>query len=92
MGNIMRQPAAVMARGFWLIELLPALHTEQDPRMVDKLGGTLGFFPEDISSLLVNVQSRQRKTRWKREEKQKNADRLSQHIYFFSIPNVSNIY
>lgn len=57
MGNIMRQPAGVMARGCWLIELLPALHTEQDPRMEDKSGGT--FF-EDISSLLVNVRLRQK--------------------------------
>lgn len=43
MGNIMRQPAGVMARGFWLIELLSALHTEQDPRMADESGGTLAF-------------------------------------------------
>lgn len=43
MGNIMRQPAGVMARGFWLIELLPALHTEQDLRMADESGGTLAF-------------------------------------------------
>lgn len=32
MGNIMRQPAGVMAGGCWLIELLPALHTEQNRR------------------------------------------------------------
>lgn len=43
MGNIMRQPAAVMARGFWLIELLPMLHTEQDMHMADKSVGTLYF-------------------------------------------------
>lgn len=55
MGNIMRQPAGVMARGFWLIELLPALHTEQDPRMEDKSGGTLAS-----SYLLVNVTDRLR--------------------------------
>ena len=40
----MRQPAAVMARGFWLIELLPALHTEQDPNMADESGCDTGFF------------------------------------------------
>ena len=40
----MRQPAGVMARGFWLIELLPTLHTEQDLRMADESGGTLAFF------------------------------------------------
>lgn len=55
MGNIMRQPAGVMARGFWLIELLPALHTEQDPRKEDKSGGTLAS-----SYLLVNVTDRLR--------------------------------
>lgn len=44
MGNIMRQPAAVMARGFWLIELLPVLHTEQDVRTADESGGTLASF------------------------------------------------
>lgn len=44
MGNIMRQPAGVMARGLWLIELLPALHTEQDPKTADKSGGILFFF------------------------------------------------
>lgn len=43
MGNIMRQPAGVMARGFWLIELLPVLHTEQDLRTADESGGTLAF-------------------------------------------------
>ncbi len=68
MGNIMRQPAAVMAGGFWLIELLPELHTEQDPRMADDLGGTQTFF-EDILSLLVNVHLRQRKARRKRKKK-----------------------
>ena len=43
MGNIMRQPAGVMARGFWLIELLPVLHTEQELKMAAELGGTLAF-------------------------------------------------
>lgn len=46
MGNIMRQPAAVMARGFWLIELLPVLHTEQDLRMAEKSVGTVAAFLE----------------------------------------------
>lgn len=54
-GNIMRQPAAVMARGFWLIELLPMLHTEQDLRTAEKVCWDTGCFFEDISSLLVNV-------------------------------------
>lgn len=70
----MRQPAGVMARGFWLIELLPALHTEQDLRMADESVGTLAFllffFVEDISSILFNVQLRQWKARWKREGKE----------------------
>lgn len=76
MGNIMRQPAGVMARGFWLIELLPVLHTEQDPRMADKLGGTLAFF-EDISSLLVSVLLDEERKKRRTER----GHRLSQHIY-----------
>lgn len=51
----MRQPAAVMARGFWLIELLPVLHTEQDLWTAEKVCWDTGCFFEDISSLLVNV-------------------------------------
>ena len=84
MGNIMRQPAGVMARGFWLIELLPALHTEQDPRMAVESGGTLTFF-EDISSLLVNVQWRQRKARWKREGKETERKADSQYIHLSNL-------
>lgn len=44
MGNIMRQPAGVMAGGLWLIELLPALHTEQDPHLADESAETPTLF------------------------------------------------
>lgn len=44
MGNIMRQPAGVMAEGLWLIELLPTLHTKQDLHLADELVGTQTVF------------------------------------------------
>lgn len=71
----MRQPAGVMARGFWLIELLPALHTEQDPRMEDKSGGTLAF-----SSLLVNVWLRQKSQMEEGREKDRQTQTLPEYL------------
>lgn len=46
MGNIMRQPAGVMAWGFWLIELLPVLHTEQELKKADESRETQTFLEE----------------------------------------------
>lgn len=69
MGNIMRQPAGVMSGGFWLIELLPALHTKQDQRTEDNSAATLFFSLEDISSLSALICGQDR-TRWRREAKE----------------------